>query len=94
MSYVYLKTTAKVPRHLSPQHKKFFAYIFLGLGILLLSSAVFPILQFQIEYSGKLGQIITPLSNRYYNRDGDVLGDLSSDYSELSNWFVGRQSNI
>jgi sortase A len=92
MSYVYLKTTKKYRRQLSPKHKKIFAYVFLGLGVWLLASVLFPIVEFQIEYTGKLGQIITPLSNRYYNRDGDVLGNLSSDYSELSNWFVADSS--
>lgn len=97
MGYIYLKTTtpeaAKIsakPRvsRLSSQQKKIVAGSLFGMGLFLLASAVLPIVQFQIEYSSKFGQIINPLSAKFYN-SGGVLGDVStSDYTQLNNWFV------
>ncbi|MBP6989604.1 sortase [Candidatus Shapirobacteria bacterium] len=92
MSYIYVKTLPKPHREkkrLSPQHKKIFASIFLFSGLILFFSVLFPILQFQIEYATKFNQVLNPLSSQYYNRSGSVLGDLSSsDYTQLSSWFV------
>lgn len=51
-------------------------------------SAVLPIIRYQLEYSIKFGQMISPLSPKFYNRSPSVLGDLSTDYTQLSNWFV------
>lgn len=65
------------------------AGIFFVFGTLLFFSAVFPIIQFQIEYSSKFEQILNPLSAKFYNNSGSILGDLSStDYTQLNNWFV------
>jgi len=97
VGYIYLKqddnpqVTTKnwAPSSLSYRQKKMIAGIFFALGIFLFSSAVLPIVQFQVEYSSKFGQIINPLSSRYYNTSGGVLGEVSgADYTQLSNWFI------
>jgi len=91
MSYLYVKTPPRtfVPKKvLSPRRKKFFASFFLVSGLLLFFSAIFPIIQFQLEYSTKFNQILNPLSSQFYNHNGSVLGDLNTDYTQLSSWFV------
>lgn len=97
MPYVYLKSN-QVKRSLpkisiAPAKRKIIAYSFFGLGLFFLLSAVLPIIQFQVEYATKFGQMINPLSARYYNRSGNILGDLTTDYTQLSNWFVEDGSN-
>lgn len=90
MSYLYVKSpprVSKVKKSLSPRRKKIFASFFLFSGIFLFLSAVLPILQFQFGYSTKFNQILNPLSPQFYNRSGSVLGDLNTDYTQLSNWF-------
>lgn len=93
MSYLYVKSqetpqsTDKTPK-VSPRKKKIFAGVFFLFGVLLFSSALLPIIEFQLEYSIKFGQIINPLGSRYYNQQGSILGSLSADYTQLSNWFV------
>jgi sortase A len=96
MSYLYVKSPPKksLKKVLSLSQKKIFARTFLGLGIVLLFSALFPILQFQVEYSTKFDKILNPLSPQFYNHSGSVLGDLSTDYTELSNWFVDSSSPL
>lgn len=93
MPYLYVKNTPRLqkPRKkLSPRHRKIFAALLMLGGILTFLSVLFPILQFQIEYSAKFNQIINPLSAQYYNRSGSVLGDINNntDYTQLSSWFV------
>jgi len=91
MSYLYVKNTPKphrVIKKLSPHHKKILASLLMFTGIFLFISVLFPILQFQIEYSSKFNQIINPLASEFYNRSGSILGDSNTDYTELSNWFV------
>lgn len=91
MSYLYVKSPPKISapkKSMSPQRRKIFASFFLVSGLLLFLSVVFPIVQFQLEYSTKFNQILNPLSNQFYNQNGSVLGDLNTDYTELSNWFV------
>lgn len=88
MGYIYVKTL-QVPTRNGPKKKKFFAGLLFAFGVFLFSSAVFPILQFQLEYSSKFGQILNPLSSKFYNHTGSILGDLSTvDYTQLNNWFV------
>jgi len=88
MGYIYLKKK-QVSRRVNPLTKKIFAITFFVVGFFLFSSAVFPILQYQIEYAGKFGQILNPLSTEFYNQSGNVLGDNSTtDYTQLSNWFI------
>jgi sortase A len=88
MGYIYLKKN--LSKRKSPvNYKKAFSGIFFIAGLFLFSSAVVPILQYQIEYSGKFGQILNPLSTEFYNRSGNVLGENSNtDYTQLTNWFV------
>jgi sortase A len=97
MTYLYVKTPPKVavPRkHLSESQKKIFASFFLISGLLIFFSAIFPIVQFQLEYSTKFNQILNPLSSQFYNHSGSVLGDLNTDYTQLSNWFVNSTSTV
>lgn len=93
MPYLYVKNTPrlqKTRKKLSPRHRKIFAALLMFGGILTFLSVLFPILQFQVEYSTKFNQIINPLSSQYYNRSGSVLGDINNntDYTQLSSWFV------
>lgn len=88
MGYIYLKKN-RVQRKSRPHLKKAFATVFFIAGLFLFSSAVVPVLQYQIEYSSKFGQILNPLSTQFYNQSGNVLGDQSlTDYTQLSNWFI------
>jgi len=86
MGYTYLKKSSPKSRRHSPQPRKFFAVVFLSLGVFLFLSAVLPIIQFQFEYSLKFNQIISPLSSRFSD-SGSVLGE-NTDFTQLSNWFV------
>lgn len=89
MSYVYIKEAPKVRPHLPLiKIKLFIAPIFFVLGVFFFISAVFPIVQYQMEYSVKFNQIKTPLSARFYNKEGNVLGSLTTDYTQLTNWFT------
>jgi sortase A len=88
MGYIYLKTNRRQKRF-NPSTKKIIATGFFVFGLYLFASAVVPILQFQIEYSGKFGQILNPLSTVFYNQSGNILGDATpADYTQLSNWFI------
>jgi sortase A len=77
---------------LGPKYRRLLAGVLFAFGIFLFSSAVFPILQFQLEYSSKFNQILNPLSSKFYNPTGGILGDVSADYSQLSNWFVASDT--
>lgn len=94
MSYLYVKKDSpsshlksKVPR-LSSRTKKYFAGAFFVFGFLIFASAILPIVEYQLEYSVKFGQIVNPLSSTFYNRGGNILGQLTTDYTQLNNWFV------
>ena len=88
MGYIYLKKN-RSQRGFNPTPKRIFASVFFVFGLYLFASAVVPILQFQIEYSGKFGQILNPLSTSFYNQSGNILGDATpADYTQLSNWFI------
>ncbi len=96
MGYIYVKKEVKIPRprpKLSPQHKKIIASSFLIIGVLFFLSAIVPILQYQIEYSIKFNQVLSPLSTRYAN-SGSILGESGTDFTQLSNWFVDDQNNL
>lgn len=100
-SYVYIKNTSVKKPFLGRLKdlnflKKFknskrnkFSLVFFTLGAILLGSAVLPIVQFQIEYATKFNQVVSPLSTRFYN-NGSVLGELTTDYNQLNNWFVSE----
>jgi sortase A len=99
MSYLYVKKTPSlkpVKPHstfrAAKSKKKYVATVFFGLGFFLFASAILPIVQFQLEYSIKFNQIINPLSAQFYNQGGGILGDVSDDYTQLSNWFVAEAS--
>jgi sortase A len=86
VSYLYVKQTPVVT--VSKKPKRLFAYIFFIGGILLFGSAIVPIVQYQFEYAIKFNQIVNPLSAKFYNQNSLVLGDATSDYSQLNNWFT------
>jgi|SRR3989339_1545094 len=90
MSYIYLKETSAPPvsRHRHFSSKKFFAGAFFGLGIILFSYALLPIINFQIGYAIKFQQIINPMSTRFYDRSDSILAQNATDYTQLNNWFV------
>jgi sortase A len=95
VGYIYLKdnqpeavSTSVARLKLEPKYRKILAGAFFAFGIFLFSSAVFPIIQFQLEYSIKFNQILNPLSSKFYNPSGGILGDVSTDYTQLNNWFV------
>lgn len=89
MSYVYLKKE-KQPlfRRPGPFVKRFLALSLFAFGLIIFSSAVLPIVKFQLQYSLKFGQLLSPLSPKFYNRSHSILGDITTDYTQLSNWFV------
>lgn len=92
MSYIYIKKEAKKKKPLQFK-KKYLAAVFFSVGFFLFASAVFPIIKYQMEYSIKFHQNINPLSAKFYNRGGSILGSITTDYTQLSNWFVNDPSN-
>lgn len=100
MGYIYVKTETKVrePRpklniKLNPIHKKIVASGFMVVGVMFFLSAILPILQYQIEYSIKFNQVLSPLSGSLLS-SGSILGESGTDFTQLSNWFVNDQSNL
>lgn len=91
-SYVYLKDTSEKKPFLKKLKRKHLSIVFFGIGFAFLSFAVFPIIHFQVEYATKFNQVINPLSTRFYNSGGSVLGELTTDYTQLNNWFVDDQN--
>lgn len=91
-SYVYLKETPNKKPFLRNLNRKRLSTIFFFVGISFFIFAIFPIVQFQIEYATKFNQVINPLSTRYYNTRSNVLGELTTDYTQLNNWFVSDQN--
>ena len=98
MSYVYIKnisspaSTKKQPFS-SKKKKKHFATVLFVVGIALFASAILPIVSYQLEYSAKFNQILNPLSTNFYNRSGNILGSVNTDYTQLSNWFIDSPQN-
>lgn len=98
MSYSYLKTPLPTKkdnvRHIvrkSPP-KKFAAFGLLLVGFLLFSSAAIPILRFQF-FETAFKQIVSPVSTNFYNQNRQILGDTSTDYTQLSNWFQNNEDS-
>lgn len=89
MTYIYLKKEHKKPA----KNKKYFTLFFLISGLVLFSFAIIPIIRFQLEYSTNLKQILNPLSVKSYNQSSSILGEITTDYTQLSNWFVNDSSN-
>ena len=93
MSYVYYKNPKTKSRKLTSKTKKYIAGSLFAIGLFLIASVVVPIVEFQLEYSIKFGQIINPLSTKFYNQSGNILGEMTTDYTQLNNWFVADTSN-
>jgi sortase A len=101
VGYIYLKSSQ--PRKSSSPSPKFKLSVFqrkliagglFSFGLFLFSSAVLPIVQFQLEYATKFGQIVNPLSAKFYNQQGGVLGEVAnSDYTQLNSWFVSEANS-
>lgn len=91
MSYIYLKKQPK--KNKITNKKRILAFLLAICGLLFFSSALFPIIKFQLGYSLKFKQMINPLSSQSYNQNGNVLGDITTDYTQLSNWFEPGSSS-
>jgi len=89
VTYIYLKKENKNPR----RNKRYFTLFFFISGIALFGFAVIPIIKFQFEYAVNLKQILDPLSVRSHNQSSTILGDMTTDYTQLSNWFINDSSN-
>lgn len=85
MTYIYLK---KEKKSKLVQQKKIARIFFLFIGLAFLGFALFPVISFQLTYSTQLKQIIDPLSAKSPNQSSNILGDITTDYTQLSNWFV------
>jgi sortase A len=105
MSYIYVKksstpseTTAlrrvHYAHHFVKQKKRYFAFVLFSIGIFFFASVAFPIIQFQVEYAVRFNQVINPLSSKFYNHSGNILGELTTDYTQLNNWFVSDSGFI
>lgn len=96
MSYAYVKH--KQPQPSPSQHKtgddvrrKILAGLLFFFGFLLLYSAFWPMISFQLSYSQQLQPVVSPLSAAFYNRSGNVLGQENlADFTQINNWFVGQ----
>ncbi|MFA5827843.1 MAG: sortase [Candidatus Shapirobacteria bacterium] len=95
MTYLYIKKlpSQKRTKKLSRPKRKFFAITLFIFGIFLFASAILPIIQFQLEYSTKFNQILNPLSTKYYNQSGNILGS-ATDFTQLDNWFAPDYQGI
>lgn len=100
MGYIYVKTDTiiKHPREplklkLKPHHKKVVASMLLVMGMMFFLSAILPIFQYQIEYSIKFNQVLSPLSVSLVN-SGSILGESGTDFTQLQNWFVNDSSKL
>ncbi len=94
MTYIYVKKTPPPIRpqpRLNPPTRRILALVLLLAGLAFLTSAIFPIVQFQLAYANRFREVINPLSSRFYNRQDNVLGDV--DYTQLNNWFISNSNN-
>lgn len=92
MSYIYYKNPEPKKKKLNPRTKKYIASSLFAVGLFLIASVIVPIIEFQLEYSIKFGQMINPLSTKFYNQSGNILGEITTDYTQLNNWFVADTS--
>lgn len=100
MGYVYVKEEVKIPKvrpklkiKLNPRHKTIIASSLMFVGVIFFLSAILPILQYQVQYSMKFSQILSPLSSQFQN-PGSILGESGTDFTQLGNWFVNDQDNL
>ncbi|HPT65735.1 MAG TPA: sortase [Candidatus Woesebacteria bacterium] len=92
MSYLYLKKNTPSPKNKSTAKKKKMATIFLVIGLVFFFSALFPILKFQLQSSLNFSQMINPLSLKSYSGSQNILGTVTTDYTQMANWFVADSS--
>jgi len=86
VSYLYIKKPAPTPKSKSAAKKKLLAGLFLCFGLIFLSSAILPIVKFQLLYSANFTQLINPLSFQGTNAQ-NILGAVTTDYTQINNWF-------
>ena len=92
MSYIYLKKSSPTAKSKLVGKKKKISLLLLFFGLIFFTSAIFPILKFQLQYSLQFNQLINPLSLKSYNNSQNILGAVNSDYTQITNWFVNDQS--
>ena len=83
MSYIYVKKSSP-----KTTKKPFLASLFFLIGFSLLASAIFPIINFQLQYSSRFSPVVSPLSAKFYNQNSDILSEIRTDYTQLNNWFT------
>ena len=88
MSYIYLKKLPPSSKNKLIAKKKKVAIIFMVIGLFFFLSAIFPILKFQLQSSLSFSQMINPLSLKSYNGSQNILGTVTTDYTQIANWFV------
>ena len=88
MGYVYVKKTSTRQtsriKKIDKKLKRQISIAMFGLGVTALLSVIYPIVHFQLQYSRNFKQILSPLSNGFYNKNINN----SIDYTQLSNWFA------
>lgn len=92
MSYIYIKKSVPTPKSKLAVRKKMLAVLFLCFGLIFLTSAIFPIVKFQLFYSTSFTQLINPLSLQGSSSQ-NILSSVTTDYTQLSNWFDSGSSN-
>lgn len=93
MTYIYLKKSPLTAKAKLTAKKKKFALLFMFIGLVFFASAIFPILKFQLQYAFNFRQLINPLSLQSYNGSQNILGSVTTDYTQIANWFVPDSSN-
>lgn len=66
--------------------KKITAGLLFALGLILLGSVLYPIVHFQF-FTQDFKQLTSPVSAQFYNQTNKVLGEVTTDYTQLNNWF-------
>lgn len=92
MTYIYLKKAPPKRFSQDPFKKRILAITFFSFGSIFFLSVFVPLVKYQLGYAIKFKQIINPLSPKYYENSGSILGSMSTDYTQLSNWFVDDTS--
>ncbi len=97
MGYLYInqKTEKEYQKRrliFDKKHKKILSIPLFILGISLLISAIAPIVRFQF-FENSFRQVLSPVSSEFYNRSSQILGDSTTDYTKISNWFDGKIVN-
>lgn len=68
------------------KRKKITAGLLFTLGLVLLGSVLYPIAHFQF-FTQDFKQLASPVSAQFYNQTNKVLGEVTTDYTQLNNWF-------